>query len=237
MSKGILGRKIGMTQIYDESGAAVPVTVIEAGPCPVLQVRTADRDGYEAVQLGFQEKKRPTGRRSRKSQASRAERGHVSAKLESKRSKARQAAGVEIPVKAECEPPVYVREFRGPAAHQVGDTVTVAVFEGVAAVDVIGTSKGRGFSGGIKRHGFGGLRATHGVKKSHRSLGGTGMSATPSRVMKGKRMPGQYGNERVTTRNLAVVRIDGENNLILVRGGVPGPKYGFVMIRETNKLG
>ena len=100
-----------------------------------------------------------------------------------------------------------------------------------------GTSKGRGFSGGIKRHGFGGLRATHGVKKSHRSLGGTGMSATPSRVMKGKRMPGQYGNTQVTARNLRLVRVDNENNLLLIRGAVPGPIGGFVIIRETNKLG
>lgn len=225
---GILGRKIGMTQIYDESGKVIPVTVLEAGPCNVLQVRTPDRDGYEAVQLGYLDKPRRL--------ASRSQRGHV-AKLDSKRSKARAAAGVEIAVKADCEPKRFVRELRGkPGDLATGSVVTVEVFADVAAVDVVGTSKGRGFSGAMKRHNFSGQRATHGVKKCHRHLGGTGCSAYPSRLFKGVRMPGQYGNVRTTVRNQQVVRIDADQNLLLIRGSVPGPNGGFVVVRKTNKL-
>lgn len=225
---GILGRKIGMTQIYDESGKVIPVTVLEAGPCNVLQVRTPDRDGYEAVQLGYLDKPRRL--------ASRSQRGHV-AKLDSKRSKARAAAGVEIAAKADCEPKRFVRELRGkPGDLATGSVVTVEVFADVAAVDVVGTSKGRGFSGAMKRHNFSGQRATHGVKKCHRHLGGTGCSAYPSRLFKGVRMPGQYGNVRTTVRNQQVVRIDADQNLLLIRGSVPGPNGGFVVVRKTNKL-
>ena len=174
MAKGILGRKVGMTQVYDEdSGIAVPVTVMQAGPCHVLQLRSEDRDGYAAVQLGYLDKPRRLARRS--------ERGHV-AKLESKRSKARAQAGVEAVAKADCEPKRLVREFRGSFdGVNVGDTVGVDDFSEVSAVDVVGTTKGRGFAGAMKRHNFAGQRATHGVKKCHRHAGGTGCRSTRSR--------------------------------------------------------
>lgn len=238
MATGILGRKVGMTQIYNESGQAVSVTVIQAGPCHVLQLRSPDRDGYEAVQLGFLDKRRPKGRRrSRSGQARRSERGHVTSKLESKNSQTRAKSGVELAAKAECEPKEFIRELRGPSAGlEVGQQVTVGCLAQVKAVDVTATSKGRGFSGVIKRHHFSGQRATHGVKKVHRHGGSSGMSADPAHVFKGKRMPGQHGNTRVTMRNLKVVRVDEVNNLLLVYGGVPGPNGGFVVIRETNKV-
>ncbi len=228
MAIGLLGRKVGMTQVYDEKGNVVPVTVIQAGPCNVLQVRAEANDGYEAVQLGYLDYPRRL--------ASRSQRGHV-AKLDSKRQKSRLASGVELVPKAGCEPKRFVREIRGATGDaEVGGVVDVNVFADVAAVDVAGTSKGRGFSGAMKRHNFQGQRATHGVKKCHRHLGGTGCSAYPSRMFKGKRMPGQYGNTRVTTRNLKVVRVDGENDLLLVKGAVPGPNGGYLVIRETNML-
>lgn len=225
MPRGILGRKVGMTQVYLEDGTAVPVTVIQAGPCNVLQVRTQERDGYTAVQLGFEDKPRRL--------ASRSERGHV-AKLDSKRQKTR--AGVEPVAKADCEPQRFVREFRGEVTDEVGAKITVNVFDGITAVDVTATSKGRGFAGVMKRHNFQGQRASHGVKKVHRHAGGTGCSASPSRVFKGRKMAGHYGNAQITTRNLQVVRIDEENNLLLVRGAVPGPNGGYVSVRETNRL-
>ncbi|WP_146519600.1 50S ribosomal protein L3 [Stieleria varia] len=217
-----------MTQIYLEDGTVVPVTVVKAGPCQVLQVRTQERDGYQAVQLGFEDKPRRL--------ASRSERGHV-AKLESKRSKKRSASGVELVAKAGCEPQRYIREFRGESDLQVGSTVTVDLFNDVKRVDVTATSKGRGFSGVMKRHNFSGQRATHGVKKVHRHAGGTGCSASPSRLFKGIRMAGQYGNVKTTTRNLELVGVDTEENLILIRGSVPGPNGGFVTVRKTNKVG
>jgi len=230
MLPSILGRKVGMTQVFLEDGTAVPVTVVQAGPCRVLQVLSKDRDGYEAVQLGFEDKPRRL--------ASRSERGQVAA-IESKRSKTRVAAGVELPEKPDCEPQRFIREFRDNVAvggPSVGETLTVEQFADVKSVDITGTSKGRGFSGVMKRHNFSGQRATHGVKKCHRHAGGTGMSAYPSRVFKGKKMAGQYGNARITTRNLKVVSVDVENNLILVRGAVPGPNGGFVSVRQTNKV-
>jgi large subunit ribosomal protein L3 len=228
MAIGILGRKVGMTQLYDESGQVVPVTVIQAGPCDVLQIRTVERDGYEAVQLGFADKPRRL--------ASRSTRGQV-AKLDSKRSKRRSTAGVELLPKAGCEPKRFVREIRGPAGDlAVGGQVKVDALAGVAAIDITGICKGRGFAGAIKRHNFSGQRATHGVKKCHRALGGTGASAFPSRVMKGKRMPGQLGNVKTTVRNQKVVKVDAENNLLLVRGAIPGPNGGYVVICETNKV-
>ena len=240
MSKGLLGRKVGMTQIYDEeTGVVTPVTVIEAGPCTVLQIRTQDRDGYEAVQLGYLDKARPQkDRRSRPSQASRSERGHV-ADIKSKRAKKRAELKDFEPVpKANCEPKRFIREFRGKTDdYEVGQEINVDVLADAGRVDVIGTSKGRGYAGVMKRHNFSGQRASHGVKKVHRHAGGTGMSASPSRLFKGRRMSGQYGNARVTTRNLKVMRIDTDNNLIIVRGAIPGPNGGFVMVRETNKLG
>jgi large subunit ribosomal protein L3 len=228
MAIGILGRKVGMTQLYDESGQVIPVTVIQAGPCDVLQIRTIERDGYEAVQLGFADKPRRLANRS--------DRGHV-AKLESKRSKRRSSGGVELLAKADCEPKRFVREIRGAAnGLEVGGQVKVDAMANVKAVDVTAICKGRGFSGAIKRHNFSGQRATHGVKKCHRALGGTGASAFPSRVVKGKRMPGQYGNVKTTVRNQKLVKVDPENNLILIRGAIPGPRGGYVVIQETNKV-
>src|SRR6056297_1439616 len=228
MSPSILGRKVGMTQVYQDDGTVVPVTVIQAGPCHVLQVRSVDRDGYQAGQLGFEDKPRRLAIRS--------ERGHV-AKLESKRSKKRGAGGVELAAKADCEPKRFIREFRGESDLEVGAEVTVEQFAEVKKVDVTGTSKGRGFAGVMKRHNFHGQRASHGVKKVHRHAGGTGCSASPSRLFKGRRMAGQHGNAKVTMRNLELVRVLPEDNLILVRGAVPGPNGGFVSVRQTNKLG
>jgi large subunit ribosomal protein L3 len=228
MAIGILGRKVGMTQLYNEAGQVVPVTVIQAGPCDVLQVRTIERDGYEAIQLGFADKPRRL--------ATRSVRGHV-ARLESKRSKKRSSAGVELLPKAGCEPKRFIREIRGPVGElAVGGKVSVDALSSVTAVDITGISKGRGFAGAIKRHKFSGQRATHGVKKCHRALGGTGASAFPSRVVKGKRMPGQLGNVTLTVRNQKIVKLDAENNLLLVRGAVPGPNGGYVVIRQTNAV-
>jgi large subunit ribosomal protein L3 len=232
MIKGILGRKVGMTQVYDEAGNAIPVTVIEAGPCHVLQIRTPERDGYAAIQLGFLDKPRRL--------ASRSERGHVT-NLGSKRSKSRTSAGVEIPPKADCEPKRQVREFRGGTdGYQVGQVVTVENLAEVKLVDIVGTTKGRGFQGVMRRHNFKGQRATHGVKKVHRHGGGTGGLAAwrgGGRPKKGKKMAGQYGNERVTVRNLDLVRVDKENNLLLIRGAVPGPNGGMLIVSETNYVG
>ncbi len=194
MSTGILGRKVGMTQIYNEQGEAIPVTVIEAGPCQVLQLRTKDRDGYEAVQLGYQDRPRRL--------ASRSERGHV-AKISSKRSRRRTSAGVELPPKPNCEPKRFIREFRGSTdGFELGQEIKVDILAETKAVDITGTSKGRGYAGVMKRHNFAGQRATHGVKKVHRHAGGTGCSAWPSRTFKGRRMSGQYGNTKTTSRNL-----------------------------------
>ena len=216
MGIGILGRKVGMTQVYDPAGNVISVTVIQAGPCHVLQVKTGEQDGYEAVQLGYMDKPRRLARRS--------ERGHV-AKLDSKRQRARAAAGIATVSKAACEPKRFVREFRiSPDGFEVGQEVKVDVLSDIASVDVTGTSKGRGYSGVMKRHNFSGQRATHGVKKCHRHLGGTGSSAYPSRMFKGKRMAGQYGNVCCTVRNLRVVQVDAENDLLLVYGAVPGPR-------------
>ena len=240
MPVGLLGRKVGMTQVYTDDGDLIPVTVVEAGPCVVLQLKTVERDGYEAVQLGFLDKKRPGGgRRTRSSQASRSERGHVVG-LSSKRSKARAEAGVEPVEKANCEPKKFVREFRVDGENvdlEVGQTLTVELFAEMSHVDVVGTSKGRGFAGVMKRHNFAGQRASHGVKRVHRHGGGIGMSADPARVLKGTRMPGRYGNARSTVRHMQVVRIDAETNSMLIKGGVPGPPGGYVLIRPTNKLG
>lgn len=228
MPVGLLGRKIGMTQVYDGEDL-VPVTVIEAGPCVVLQLRSVERDGYAAVQIGFDDKPRR--------KASRSQRGHV-VKLGSKRQKKMAEAGVEAPPKAGCEPKRYVREFRTDGEEhglQVGQQLTVDVFEEAPFVDVVGKTKGRGFSGPMKRHNFSGQRASHGVKRVHRHAGSIGMSADPSRVLKGTRMAGQYGNDRVTVQHLKVVRVDKENNMLLVKGAVPGPNGGYLMIRESTK--
>ncbi len=228
MFAGLLGRKVGMTQIFQPSGEVIPVTVIEAGPCHVLQLRTQEKDGYEAVQLGFLDKPRRL--------ASRAARGHV-AKLESKRQKRRAAAGLPLVPKANCEPKRFIREFRGPIEGlAVGQQIDVSVFSQVAAVDVIGITKGRGTAGVMKRHGFRGQRASHGVKKVHRHPGSIGCNSDPHHVFKGRKMAGHYGHERRTIRNLKVVKIDVENNLLVVRGAVPGPNGGYLIIRKTNKV-
>jgi large subunit ribosomal protein L3 len=210
MHVGLLGRKVGMTQIYEPDGTAVPITVLECGPCTVLQIRTEDRDGYHAVQLGFDDKKRKS--------ATQAERGHAK--------------------KVEAEPKRYVREIRqeGPTDVAEGQTLTVEVFNEIKSVDVIGTSKGRGFTGVVKRHGFKGLRASHGVKRMHRHPGSSGPSADPAHTRKGIKKPGQHGNSRITVRNLKVVRVDPTNNLLLIRGAVPGPNGGYLTIRQTNKV-
>ena len=237
MTKGILGRKVVMTQVFDpETGVATPVTVVEAGPCKVLQLRTEEVDGYSAVQLGFLDKKRPAkDRRSRQSQAARSERGHV-ANIKSKRGASLAAQGVEVAAKAECEPKKFIREIRGEVGEvTVGQDIDVSTLEEVARVDVSGISKGRGFAGVMKRHNFSGQRASHGVKKCHRHAGGTGMSAWPSRTFRGKRMAGHYGASRVTVRNLGLHKIDVENNLLLIKGAVPGPNGGYLIIKETNK--
>ena len=233
MALGLLGLKVGMTQIYDDAGKIAPVTVLQIGPCPILLVRAAERDGYHAVQLGFLDKARR--------KASRAERGHVSNALESRRRQGRIKAGVQLPPKADCEPQRHVREFRLEQAgdFQVGSVLKAGeVFKDVKAVDVTGTSKGRGTTGAMKRHNFAGLPASHGVKKHHRSPGSVGSHASnrgSGRPKRGKRMAGRYGAERVTIRNLRVVRIDVDNNLVLVEGAVPGPNGGLVSIRPTNK--
>ena len=210
MRVGLLGRKIGMTQIYLETGAVVPVTVVECGPCTVLQVRTKERDGYHAWQLGFDDKKRKS--------ATQAERGH-----------ARKVSG---------EPKRFIREIRqeGPTDVAEGQTLTVELFGPIKSVDVTGTSKGRGYAGVMKRHGFSGLRASHGVKRMHRHPGSSGPSADPAHTRKGIRKPGQYGHARITVKNLKVVRVDLTNNLLLVRGAVPGPNGGFLTVRQTNKV-
>jgi len=228
MTIGLLGRKVGMTQVYAPSGDAIPVTVIELGPCQVLQVRTKDRDGYEAVQLGFLDKPRRL--------ACRAERGHV-AKLDSKRQKALAATGIAALPKADCEPKRLIREFRvAGEGYEVGKELTVGILQGVVAVDVTGISKGRGTAGLIKRHNYRGQRASHGVKKVHRHAGSIGCNTFPHRVFKGRRMAGHLGHERTTVRNLKVVRVDAENNLLLVHGAVPGPNGGYLVVRQTNKL-
>jgi large subunit ribosomal protein L3 len=252
MPLGLLGTKIGMTQVYDDAGKIAPVTIIQLGPCPVLQVRTQERDGYHAVQLGFRDKKRE--------KATRPERGHVSSALESKRRRTRSAAGVELLPKADCEPQRFIREFRleGPTEIKVGsllkadevfakvkkkvrgDDGKVKEHEAYPDVDVIGTTKGRGFTGVVKRHNFGGLRGSHGVKKGNRQHGSIASNASnrgSGRPKKGIRMAGQYGHERVTVRNLTIVRIDSENHLMLVKGAIPGPNGGLVMVRPTNKRG
>ncbi|HEV7589842.1 MAG TPA: 50S ribosomal protein L3 [Longimicrobium sp.] len=203
---GIIGKKLGMTQIFDEAGAVVPVTVIEAGPCPVVQVRSAAKDGHTAVQLGF-------GRQKDK-RASRAEKGHA------------LKAGLDAA-------PAVLKEFRFDAdAPEVGATVTVDGFEQGGRVKVTGVTKGKGFAGVMKRHGFAGGRASHGATRIHRAPGSIGAGTNPSRVIKGKRMPGHMGDEQQTVLNLLVAKVDAERNLLYVRGAVPGPVNGVVYIQK-----
>ena len=207
MAPGILGKKIGMTQIFDDEGQVVPVTVLQAGPCVVVQRKTADRDGYDAVQVGLVDFLRD-------SLVNKPARGHF------------QKAGVE-PVRR-------LREFRveADAGLQAGDRILADEFRPRERVDVIGLSKGKGFQGVVKRHGFRGGRATHG-SMFHRAPGSIGQSAYPARVFKGVRLPGRMGGDRVTVRGLEIVAVRPDDNLILVRGAVPGAKGGHVAIRRT----
>ena len=202
----IIGRKAGMTQIFSEDGQRVPLTVIEAGPCPVVQVRSAAKDGHTAVQLGFG--------RQKDRRASKAEKGHA------------LKAGLDAA-------PAVLKEFRFDAdAPEVGATVTVDGFEKGGRVKVTGVTKGRGFAGVMKRHGFSGGRASHGATRIHRAPGSIGAGTNPSRVIKGKRMPGHMGDEQQTVRNLLVAKVDAERNLLYVRGAVPGPVNGVVYIQK-----
>jgi len=212
MPAGILGKKIGQTQVYDEDGVLQAVTVVQAGPCPVLQVKTAETDGYDAVQLGFDDV--PPHR------AAKPQIGHAA--------------------KASARPQKFVREFRRDASDEdvsPGQTVTVEAFAEVPYVDVIGTSKGKGFAGVMKRHNFRGQSASHGVERKHRSAGSIGGHATnlgtgPT-IRKGKRMAGQMGSARETSRNHKLVGVDTENHLLLIKGSVPGPSGGYVIVRAS----
>jgi large subunit ribosomal protein L3 len=208
MFKGLIGKKIGMTQIFDENGAAVPVTLIEAGPCFVTQVRTAEKEGYTAVQLGFDEikPKRLTG----------GELGHLK--------------------KNNLPPMRFLREFRAKLIElKEGDVVKVDVFGVGDRVDVVGTSKGRGFQGGVKRYHFRGGPKTHGQSDRWRAPGSRGSGTTPGRVLKGARGPGHMGDDRVTSQNLKIAIVDVERNLLGVRGAVPGARGGLVLIKEGRK--
>jgi large subunit ribosomal protein L3 len=206
--KGILGRKVGMTQVFDENGHAVPVTVIEAGPCRVAQLKLPETDGYLAVQLAFGEP-----RRTNKPMT-----GHFA--------------------KAGVDPGRYLVELRleEQGDYTLGSEIKADVFAEGELVDVIGVTKGKGFTGGMKRHNFKGLSATHGTQRKHRSPGSIGACATPARVFKGTRMAGQMGHTRVTTLNLKVIKADAERNLLLVRGAVPGPRGGLVMVRSAVRV-
>ena len=229
MPVGLLGRKIGMTQVFAEDGTNVPVTVVEAGPCVVTQVKTEATDGYSAVQVGFLDKDRR--------RASRAERGHV-ADLGGKKQEARRTAGVEPAPRAGCEPKRHYREFRTDGEDHglsVGDVLTVEHLADLKKIDVVGTSKGRGTAGVMKRHNFSGQRASHGVKRVHRHGGSIGQSADPARVLKGTKMPGRYGNARTTVRYLEIVRVDADNNALLIKGAVPGANGGLLELKHSTK--
>lgn len=206
MIQGLVGRKLGMTQVFDETGVVHPVTVVEAGPCVVTQVKTSEKDGYSAIQLGFGLDKR----------LNKPAQGH------------RKASGFQSRT---------LREVKtdDPEAYSVGQVLNVDVFTDGEMVDVTGTSKGRGFQGGVKRHGFRGGPKTHGQSDRHRAPGSIGSSATPGRVFKGLRMAGHMGHERVTVQNLRIVRVDVERNLLLIEGSVPGPNKGLVIVRRAVK--
>ncbi len=208
MVKGIIGKKIGMTQIFTESGAVVPVTVIEAGPCVVSQIKTVENDGYDAVQLGFMD--------TAEKRVSKAEAGHF------------KKNGLTVKR--------HLKEFRldDISGYNIGDTVAADKFAAGEKVDITGVTKGRGYTGVVKRWGHHVLRMTHGTGPIHRQPGSMG-SIDPARVFKNMKMAGQYGNEQVTTLNLEVVKVDAEKNLIAVKGAVPGAKGGIVFIRNTVK--
>lgn len=205
---GILAKKIGMTQIF-EDGKFIPVTVVEAGPNYVLQKKTVENDGYTALQLGFDEKK--------------------------EKNTTKPVMGIFK--KAGVNPQRFVKELRVDSVEgfELGQEIKADVLADVSYVDITGTSKGKGTSGVMKRHGFGGNRASHGVSRNHRLGGSIGMSSWPGKVLKGKRMAGQYGNVTVTVQNLKVVKVDAENNLVLIKGAVPGAKNGYIVIKPAVK--
>ncbi|MDZ7288830.1 MAG: 50S ribosomal protein L3 [candidate division KSB1 bacterium] len=203
---GLIGRKLGMTRIFDEKGNDVQVSVIQTGPCYVTEIRTKEKHGYDALQLGFEEK--------RDKSVKKPERGHY--------------------LKAGVKPMQYVREFRtfDISQYKLGDMVKADIFQVGDKVKVTGISKGKGFQGVVKRHHFGGGPVTHGESDRTRAPGSLGGSSYPSRVLKGLRMAGRMGNERVTVRNLKVVRVDVENNIVMVRGGIPGPRNSVVLVSK-----
>lgn len=209
MQKAIIGKKIGMTQIFDEAGKVIPVTVVEAGPCVVAQKKTVENDGYASIQIGFGDMKAQ--------KVNKPMRGHFA--------------------KADVAPKRTLREFRVEDidAYNVGDLIKADVFAAGDKVDVIGTSKGKGYAGVVKRWNFGRLKETHGSGPVARHGGSIGMCSDPSRVFKGRKMAGHLGAERVTVQNLTVVKVDAENNLIAVKGAIPGPNGGTVMIHDTVK--
>ena len=206
MKKGLIGKKIGMTQIFDENGKVIPVTVVEAGPCTVTQIKTMDNDGYEAVQVGFQEKK--------EKHTNKPEAGHFS--------------------KAGVAPQRHLAEFKSfETVPALGETLTVDLFQEGGFVDVVGTSKGTGFQGVVKRHGFGGVgQATHGQHNRLRAPGSIGACSYPAKVFKGLRMAGHMGNDRVTVQNLQVIKVLPEHNLLMIKGSVPGPKGSIVLVEK-----
>ena len=209
MQKGIIGKKIGMTQIFDANGKVVPVTVVEAGPCPVTQKKTIENDGYESVQLGFQDVK--------VERLSKPLKGHFA--------------------KADVAPKRVLKEFRlsDISSVNVGDVIKADIFAVGDMVDVTGTSKGKGTAGAIKRWNFSRLKETHGTGPVARHAGSLGACSDPSRVYKGKKLAGHLGHEKVTVQNLSIVKIDAENNLIAIKGAIPGPKGSFVVIKDTCK--
>jgi large subunit ribosomal protein L3 len=208
MSIGVLGKKVGMTQVFDTEGRAVPVTVIEAGPCPVVAVRTPEKNNYSAVQLGFAEEKPSRVNKPRK--------GYF------------EKQGVS--------PKRWLREFRvdDASVYSVGQEITVELFNGGERVDVRGVSKGKGFAGVMKRHHFSGAPASHGASKVHRKPGSSGANSYPGHIFKGKKMAGRMGGEQVTTKGLTVFAVDAENNLILIKGAVPGANDQLVLIYKNS---
>ncbi len=227
MKKGIIGKKIGMTQVFDEKGNAIPVTVIEAGPCTVVQKKTVENDGYDAVQLGFEEVKSQhlykttKGGKKRHNYLSAAEKGHFRKWVPSE----------DLPILK------HLKEFRFEdcSTYECGAKVTADTFAAGEKVDITGITKGHGYSGVIKRWNAHRLRMTHGTGPVHRQPGSMGANSTPSRIYKNKKMAGQYGNEQVTMLNLEIVKIDPDNNLIAVKGAVPGARGGIVYLRNTVK--
>ena len=222
--KGIIGKKVGMTQVFDDDGQVIPVTVIEAGPCYVTQIRSEEKDGYVAVQLGFEEL---PPKRNGSSRLNRPKRGHL--------QRAARAAGMPHGVSL---PDLRVlREFRVKEIDvEEGQKLVVSdVFAPGERVDIVGTSKGRGFAGTVKRHGFNRQSKTHGASDRERAPGSIGSTTTPGRVLKGQRMAGRMGGERVTAQNLEVVVVDAEKNMLAVRGSVPGARGGILLIKPSRK--